>query len=85
VDFKDAKGGSEQLLAATSEGVMKLAGDSFVPATSGLHGLSEQTYVIVQSHKDPARIFVGHSDGVASIRWDGRSWIDEGRLPNLLY
>jgi signal transduction histidine kinase/DNA-binding response OmpR family regulator len=85
VDFKDVNGGSEQLLAGTSEGVMKLEGDSLVPALPALHGLSEQAYVIAQSHKDPSRIFIGHSDGVGSIRWDGRSWIDEGRVPNLVF
>ena len=85
-EFKDpANPVSEQLLIATSEGVMKVLGDSLVPAMPAVHGLQEQTYVIGLSKKNPSRVLIGHSDGVGSMRWDGRSWIDEGRLPNLIY
>ena len=85
VHFKDpAHPDSEQFLSATSEGVMKVEGDALVPAMTGIHGLTEQTYFIGQSHKNPSRVFIGHSDSVGSMRWDGKSWIDEGRLP-LLY
>jgi len=84
--FKDpARKAPDQLLAATSEGVMKLDGDALVPAIPALHGFTEQTYDISLSKKDPSRVFIGHSDGVASMRWNGHSWIDEGRLPNLVY
>ena len=86
IDFKDPTGKSpHQLLVATSEGVMKLQGDSLVPAMPAVHGLTEQTYVIDQSVKYPSRIFIGHSDGVGSMRWDGQKWIDEGRLPKTIY
>ena len=86
VDFKDPSGKTpNQLLVATSEGVMRLQGDSLVPALPAAHGLTEQTYDLVPSRKDPSRIFIGHSDGMGSMRWDGRVWIDEGRLPNTIY
>ena len=86
LDFKDPAGKSpNQLLIATSEGAMKLQGDSLVPAMPAVHGLTEQTYVIERSRKDPARVFIGHSDGVGSMRWDGQKWIDEGRLPKTIY
>ncbi len=86
IDFKDPAGKSaNQLLVATSEGVMKLQGDSLVPAMPAAHGLNEQTYVIIQSGKNPSRIFIGHSDGLGSMRWDGHTWIDEGRLPKTIY
>jgi signal transduction histidine kinase/CheY-like chemotaxis protein len=86
LDFKDPAGKSpNQLLVATSEGVMKLQGDTLVPAMPAVHGLSEQTYVIEKSRKDPSRVFIGHSDGLGSMRWDGQKWIDEGRLPNTIY
>ncbi len=75
----------DQLLAATSEGAMRLEGDSLVPLIPALHGFSEQLYDLSVSKKTPSRIFLGHSDGVGSMRWDGHSWIDEGRLPNLVY
>jgi signal transduction histidine kinase/CheY-like chemotaxis protein len=84
--FKDPTGNSsEQLIAATSEGVMKVEGDALVPALPSLHGLNEQTYFVIQSHKTPSRVYIGHGDGVASMRWDGQTWIDEGRLPDTVY
>jgi signal transduction histidine kinase/DNA-binding response OmpR family regulator len=85
LDFKDPGKGPDQLLAATSEGVERLAGDALVPAVTGLEALEEQTYFIGQSRIDPARVFIGHSDGVGSMRWDGHAWIDEGRIPHLVY
>ncbi|MGA7243101.1 MAG: GAF domain-containing protein [Terracidiphilus sp.] len=86
LDFQDPSGKSpHQLLVATSEGVMRLQGDSLVPAMPAVHGLTEQTYFIEQSHKNPSRVFIGHSDGLGSMRWDGQKWIDEGRLPKTIY
>jgi hypothetical protein len=41
----------------------------------------------VTSH-NPAklrRVFIGHGDGVGSTRWDGHTWIDEGRPPDTIY
>ena len=84
--FKDPAGKApDQLLAATSDGVLKVEGDHLAPTIPALHGLAEQTYQVLQSRKNPARIYVGHSDGLASMRWDGHAWIDEGRLPKVIY
>ncbi len=86
IDFKDpAHPDAEQLLVATSMGVMRMEGDSLVPVIPALNSLQEQTYNITQSKKDPMRILIGHSDGVGSIRWNGQAWVDEGRLPQLVY
>jgi signal transduction histidine kinase/DNA-binding response OmpR family regulator len=85
LDFKDAKSQSEQLLAATSEGAQRLAGDAFVPAVPALRGTTNASYIVTQSRKDPSRVFIGYDDGPGSIRWDGHSWIDEGRIPDLIY
>jgi signal transduction histidine kinase/DNA-binding response OmpR family regulator len=86
VVFKDPAGKApDQMLAATSEGVMRLEGDNLVPAMPAVHGLPEQTYDIELSRKNPSRVFIGHSDGVGSMRWDGHAWIDEGRLPKIVY
>jgi signal transduction histidine kinase/CheY-like chemotaxis protein/ligand-binding sensor domain-containing protein len=85
-DFKDPTGKTpDQLLAVGSVGVMKLEGDSFVPAMPSVHGLTEAAFVLRVSRKNPSRVFIGHSGGVSSIRWDGQKWIDEGRLPNTVY
>ncbi len=85
VDFKDPASHAEQLLVATSEGVMRLDGDQLVPVIPALHGLQEQCYFIGQSHADPTRLLVGHSDGVQSFRWTNGQWIDEGRLPGTIF
>ena len=83
IDFKDpADKAPEQLLAATSEGVMRAEGDNLVPAMPTVHGLTEGADYVLQSRKNPSRVFIAHIDGVESMRWDGRTWIDEGRLPN---
>lgn len=84
--FKDHSGKTpDQLLLSTSEGVMRVADDKLIPTLPSIHTLDNQTYVAIQSRKNPARVFIGHGDGVASMRWDGSKWIDEGRLPNTVY
>ncbi len=85
LDFKDAHGGSEQLLAATSNGAQRLVGDAFVPAFPFSRESSASGYTVSRSTKDPRRVFIGYADGVGSMRWDGRKWIDEGMLPNVVY
>ena len=86
VDFKDPAGRApEQLLVATSEGVAVVKGDQMVPAIANLHSLAEQCYFIGQSHVDPMRLFVGHSDGVQSFHWTNGQWVDEGRLPGVVF
>jgi len=85
-DFKDpANPSNEQLLVATSDGVMRVEGDRLVPAMPNLHGSTEAGSFIATSIKDPARVFIGHTDGVGSMHWNGSSWVDEGRLPNTNY
>ena len=84
--FKDPEGKApDQLLAATNEGVMRVVGNKLVPAMPAVHGYPEQAYDILHSRKTPARVFIGHSDGIGSMRWNGSTWIDEGRLPNTVY
>lgn len=42
---------------------------------------ADQTvFSLMRSRRDPARVFVGLQNGLASIRWDGRRWRDEGRI-----
>ena len=86
MDFKDPTGKTpDQLLASTSDGVLRVAGDKLVPTMPAVHGPTEQTYTVLQSQKTPNRVFIGHSDAVGSMRWDGKAWIDEGRLPHAVY
>ena len=64
---------------------MRVEGDHLVPVLPTVNGLSEQLYDIQQSRKNPNRVYLGHGDGLGSMRWDGHTWIDEGRLPNVIY
>jgi signal transduction histidine kinase/CheY-like chemotaxis protein/ligand-binding sensor domain-containing protein len=73
----------DQLLAATSVGVMRIEGETLSPAVPGLTGATQSSYAIAQSKKFPSRMFIGQAMGISSIRWDGARWIDEGRLPNV--
>jgi len=83
--FHDPAHKVDQLLAATSDGVMRVMGTATVPAMPGVSGPTEQCYTVIQSRKDPARVFIGHGDSVGSMRWDGQKWIDEGHLPGIVY
>jgi signal transduction histidine kinase/CheY-like chemotaxis protein len=84
--FKDRSGKTpNQFLVATSVGVMRLQDNSLTPAMPSLHGLGDPAFVLYQSKKTPDRVFYGNRDGVASMRWDGKKWIDEGSLPNIVY
>jgi signal transduction histidine kinase/CheY-like chemotaxis protein/outer membrane protein assembly factor BamB len=86
VDFKDPSGRApEQLLVATSEGVMRVNGNQMTPVIPALHGLQEQCYFIGQSRVDPLRLLVGHSDGIQSFHWTNGQWVDEGRLPGVVF
>ncbi|MFC5435105.1 diguanylate cyclase [Rhodanobacter umsongensis] len=35
---------------------------------------------MLRSRSDPTRIFLGTQSGLASLRWDGRGWLDEGAM-----
>ncbi len=84
--FRDhSKKTPDQLLVATSEGVMRAVGDKLVPTLPSIRALDNQVYLAIQSRKNPDRVFIGHGDGIASMRWDGSKWIDEGWLPNTIY
>lgn len=86
LDFKDpASPKNEQLLAITGEGVLRLEGNNLVPAMPNVHGPGEAGPFIGRSIKDPNRVFIGFFDGVGSMRWNGSSWVNEGRLPNVNY
>ncbi|HEX8813705.1 MAG TPA: triple tyrosine motif-containing protein, partial [Terracidiphilus sp.] len=84
--FKDPSGKTpDQLLVATNDGLYMLQGDTLLPAMAGVHGAPEQVYDMTVSKANPNRVFIGHGNGIGSMRWDGRRWIDEGRLPNTIY
>jgi signal transduction histidine kinase/CheY-like chemotaxis protein len=82
-EFHDPAGtNADQLLVATSSGIMKIDGEKVSPAIPGLQGNTESLYTMLQSRSVPSRVFEGRNSGLSSIRWEGGKWIDEGRLPN---
>ena len=84
LDYKDPSGKTpDQLLVSGSKGVLKVEGDKFVAPMP--NGTTYPTYFVYQSRKHPERVFQGLFDGVASTRWDGQKWIDEGALPGAIY
>lgn len=83
--FQDPAGkASNQLLAATGLGVMRVEGDTVSPAVPEPQAQTRGAYEMMQSRKSPNRVFVGRPDGLSSMRWEGGKWIDEGRLPNVI-
>ncbi|HZC43782.1 MAG TPA: GAF domain-containing protein [Acidobacteriaceae bacterium] len=84
--FKDHSGKTpNQLLVATGEGVMRMQGNTLTAAIPSLQGLSNPAFFLYQSKKTPNRVFYANGNGVSSMRWDGKAWIDEGKLQNTVY
>lgn len=84
--FHDAEHGTpDQLLVSTSNGIERVEGDHLVPVIPALNKRNDASFFIVASKKDPSRVFVGYFNGVASMRWNGHAWVDEGRLPHVVY
>jgi signal transduction histidine kinase/CheY-like chemotaxis protein/ligand-binding sensor domain-containing protein len=84
--FRDPSGrGQDQLLTIAAAGLMRIEGDRVFQAMPDVHGDHESGDFLIQSRKTPARVFIAHMDGLSSVRWDGRKWINEGRLPNTVY
>jgi len=77
----DAKGASQLLLSA-SDGLYRIVGERAVPIVESLNR-SFGAFVTVQSRIDPHRVWVGLADGLASVRWTGGRWVNEGRVGNL--
>jgi len=69
--FLDDRNG---LLAATNRGVYELRDGrvQLVLATD------QGVFALARSRRDPARVFVGLQNGIASIRHDGQRWRSEG-------
>lgn len=64
------------LLTASSQGVYQLGAGA--PAL--VMPTENTVYSLLRSRRDPARVFVGMQDGLASMRELGGRWIREGRL-----
>ncbi|MCX6602220.1 MAG: ATP-binding protein, partial [Acidobacteria bacterium] len=69
-----------QLLTAGTNGVIRVVQGrtTFINQL----GIGRSAYVLLQSQKNPNRVFMGLDGGLGSLRWERGQWIDEGRLPN---
>ena len=71
-----------QLLVAGSSGLYRIDGDTATPIRESVGG-NYNAAALLQSAVTPNRVYVGLFDGLASYRWSGHQWIDEGRIPNV--
>lgn len=69
----------DRLLLANARGVFEIQGDTAVPVRPS----SEVAISFARSRKDPSRVFVGLQGGLASLRWSGGRWLDEGLIPGV--
>jgi signal transduction histidine kinase len=74
--------GSE-LLVATDDGIFSIKNNR-ARVIKRSRGESFRAYSLHQSQQNPHRVFVGLIDGLASLRYDGTKWIDEGRIPGII-
>ncbi len=75
-------GAPPRLVVASTDGFFEIQGEAVVPINARRDG-TFRAAALARSRVDPARIWVGLFDGLASYRFvDGR-WIDEGRVPGI--
>ena len=80
--FKDPGGQSSQLLLSAADGLFRIDGEQAVPIVES-QNRSFGAFVTRQSRIDPARVWVGLVDGLASVRWTNGQWVNEGRVPGI--
>ena len=73
-------GRRQRLVLGSSSGLFEIDGDNVrtIIAHSGARPYSVTCLSVSKGGND--RIFVGLEDGLASVRWDGRKWVDEGNF-----
>jgi len=72
----------DRLLASTSWGVYEVSGGKAACLLKTIP-LDGDALCLAPSLKDPARVFVGLSQGLGSLRLAGGRWRDEGRVPGV--
>ena len=75
---------NEDLLVATGDGVYRIVRERAV-FTKESRGESYVALALQRSQRDPNRVYVGLTDGLASLYYDAaqKQWRDEGRMPNV--
>ncbi|MGQ0736627.1 MAG: ATP-binding protein, partial [Acidobacteriota bacterium] len=67
------------LLVAGTDGLYEIQGDTARPVKAPSDG-TFRSATLLTSRLDPSRVWVGLFDGLASFRWRGGAWVDEGRV-----
>jgi diguanylate cyclase (GGDEF)-like protein len=69
----------EQLLVASMHGVHTLVDGQF----DFIHQSAAVTFSLLRSHHDPARLYIGFMDGIASMLYEDGAWTNEGRIEGI--
>ncbi|MEJ2636667.1 MAG: ATP-binding protein, partial [Calditrichia bacterium] len=73
----------DQMLVATDDGIFSIKNRQ-ARVIRASRGESFRAYSLHCSRQNSNRVFVGLIDGLASLRFDGSQWIDEGRIPGII-
>ena len=69
------------LMAGGLDGMFRVERDRAVPLFGA--ETTDRPNTLHRSRRDPARVWVGHFDGLSSIRWRDGRWHDEGRIEGI--
>ena len=76
-------GSPPQLLLGATEGLYRIDGEQ----ATAIHAPSDTSFrvaILRQSSRHPDRVWMGLFDGLASFRWSGGQWVDEGRVEGIV-
>jgi signal transduction histidine kinase/CheY-like chemotaxis protein len=73
-------GVKDRLIVGSSSGLFEIAAGKIQPIIFHTGARPFAVTTLTVSKRDPRRIFVGLEDGLASVRFDGHGWKDEGNF-----
>ncbi len=80
LDFQEHEDTSRHhFLIAKHDGIFEIKNKKLIRISS------KSTFELIQSKKEPRRIFAGEPDGVSSLVFENGSWFDEGKLNGIEY
>jgi signal transduction histidine kinase/DNA-binding response OmpR family regulator len=71
-----------QLLLSASDGLYRIEDNIARPIVESKNR-AFGAFVTLRSRLDPHRVWVGLTDGLASVRWTHGAWVNEGRVPGV--
>jgi signal transduction histidine kinase/CheY-like chemotaxis protein/ligand-binding sensor domain-containing protein len=83
MEFPDPDGkAAPQLLLSASDGLYRIEGTVARPIVESMNR-SFGAFVTLRSRQDPHRVWVGLTDGLASVKWTNGGWVNEGRVAGI--